>query len=210
MPEANSRRSPGRPSNKTPEETAVETVQEVPDDVVDADETSEIERLKAELAELKSLVLTNSAKTSNEGPADTSEIQEDTNKILIHFVRDGLTVLGKMKYRGQELELHRNGQAYKDTCDRNGWSFLELADDAVAQEERWGYEYFRSGPWTGKSFADIKFEALKQLAGKGGGEDNISAAELAELESFDKKRRRVAEPLPPVASGSPVGRRTGY
>lgn len=72
--------------------------------------------------------------------------------IVIHIVGEGFTALGQNWYVGQELEFDLNGRAYKDTFDRRGRSWLSLADNEMAQAERFGKVMFRSGPWPGKSY----------------------------------------------------------
>src|SRR3954453_22291669 len=61
---------------------------------------------------------------------------DNAETIVIHFLEDGLTSLGKVWPRGQELEFVRGGQAYRDTCDRQGRSWVELRDNEFAQVER--------------------------------------------------------------------------
>ncbi len=113
--------------------------------------------------------------------------------ILIHFVADGLTALGHIWYTGQELEFTVGSQAYKDTCDRNGRSWLTLRDDPEAQEARWGHVKFRSGPWRGASYAEAKakgrFERLKGAA-------EYTEADLAAADLAEARRRRAAPRLP--------------
>lgn len=120
--------------------------------------------------------------------------------IHIHFLEDGITALGKVWYRGQELEFEPGSQAYRDTCDRTGWSWLSLRDDDFAQVERWGTVKFRSGPWPGRSYADaakVPFDMLKQIDGKGSvprpSEEDLERAAKAEA------RRRRAAPLLPAS-----------
>lgn len=73
------------------------------------------------------------------------------NEITIHFLTDGFTALERIWYRGQELTFKRGSQEFKDTCDRNGHSWLQFAHDEAAQVERYrGKLYFRLGPWPGQ------------------------------------------------------------
>lgn len=117
--------------------------------------------------------------------------------ILIHFLVDGVSALGQIWYRGQELEFVPGSPAYQDTCDRRGWSWLELRDNDFAQVERWGEVKFRSGPWPGKTLLDaakVTFEAVKGPDGK-----TVPPPSKAELEAAAKaeaRRRRAAPRLP--------------
>lgn len=70
-------------------------------------------------------------------------------KILIHVLQDGFIAQGEVWYRGQELEFDRNGIAYKQTKDRNGNSWVDLAGDVQAQYDKWGKQYLGEGPFRG-------------------------------------------------------------
>lgn len=200
------RRGPGRPSNAEKEQ-AEAALSGVANDAPieakpDADVAAEVQALRDEIAALRA--------EKEAAEAANSTVAPKEGKFIVHFVRDGLMVLGNMTYRGQELEFDTNEQNYKDTQDANGFSFLELRRDPQAQEALYGKEFFREGPWTGKSFADIKYETLKRLAA-GGNDATITARELDELDQLDKKRRRKLDPLPPLSLGAPIaGRRSGY
>jgi hypothetical protein len=63
--------------------------------------------------------------------------------ILVHFLDDGLTGNNRVFYRGQEYTF--GPEAYADTVDRLGFSWLNLDDDE--QIARWGKVRFRKGPW---------------------------------------------------------------
>ncbi len=124
-------------------------------------------------------------------PADAQET------IRIHFVAEGLTALGQVWHRGQELEFVPGSAAYRDTCDRFGRSWLDLRDDPAAQEARWNEVKFRSGPWPGKSYADAagaRFESLAPL--KEGQRLTPTEDELAKADKAEALRRRAAPRLP--------------
>lgn len=90
--------------------------------------------------------------------------------IVIHIVGEGFTVLGQNWYVGQELEFDPKGRAYKDTFDRRGRTWLSLAENEMAQVEKYGKVMFRSGPWPGKSYADNAGSPLQHpLRGMNGG-----------------------------------------
>jgi hypothetical protein len=117
-----------------------------------------------------------------------------SDNILIHFLEDGLTALGVVWMRGQELEFTPGSQPYEDTKDRHGVSWLSLVDDDFAQVEKYGKVMFRRGPWPGKSYGDAKFEALRSLSGDG--RVAMTDADLAAAESAERQRGRAAPVLP--------------
>jgi hypothetical protein len=122
---------------------------------------------------------------------------KDGENILIHFIADGLTALGKTWYCGQMLEITVGSQAYQDTCDRTGFSWLSVRDDDFAQMDRWGKVYFHSGPWRGKGYKDgiNSFEELKGSDKK----SKISGPtedELEKAETLERQRQRAAPILP--------------
>lgn len=117
-----------------------------------------------------------------------------SDNIVIHFLEDGLTALGVVWMRGQELEFTPGSQPYEDTKDRNGVSWLSLVDDDFGQVEKWGKVMFRRGPWPGKGYGEAKFEALRSLSGDG--RVAMTDADLAAAESAERQRGRAAPVLP--------------
>lgn len=91
------------------------------------------------------------ARRLENAPERFEEIQSD-DTILIHFLEDGFTALGRTWYRGQELEFDLHGEAYEATKDRNGRSWLE--DTEADQGRRYKKLYWRRGPWLGDGYAD--------------------------------------------------------
>lgn len=129
---------------------------------------------------------------------DTTSLGENGN-VIIHFLEDGLTALGQVWYRGQELEFAPDSRAYRDTLDRTGRSWLDLRHDEAAQSDRWGKVMFRPGPWPGKSLLDVAsvpFDVSKPL--KPGAGLVPTEEELAEAQKAEARRRRAAPHLPPV------------
>jgi hypothetical protein len=124
----------------------------------------------------------------------------DGDNIIIHFVADGFTALGHVWRRGQELEFTVGGGAYLDTCNRFGWSWLELRDNPAAQEDKWGEVKFRSGPWTGLTYADAakkaRFERLGPLREGQLAPTAPDENELARADEAERRRRRAAPRLP--------------
>ncbi len=84
---------------------------------------------------------------------DVEIIAPDEGDIIhIHFVGDKCTALGRQWYRGQQIRFEIGSQAYKDTQDRYGFSWLDMTD--AQQEARWGAIQFKRGPWPGKDYED--------------------------------------------------------
>lgn len=107
--------------------------------------------------------------------------------LVIHFLETGLTALGKVWYRGEQRLF--DAQAYADTCDRNGNSWLDLADDEQTQIARYGKVMFRRGPWPGKKLTDAtEYEALKGAAAP-------TAAELEAAQQAEDRARLTAPRL---------------
>lgn len=75
-------------------------------------------------------------------------------RILLHVVEDGLIAMGVVWYRGQEIEFIVGSEAYEQTKDRNGVSWLDMLDDIDAQFDRWGQQFIKRGPWRGKKWGD--------------------------------------------------------
>lgn len=164
----------------------VDEVVEAP--VVLTPEQREIKMLRDQLARERG------RKDVEPEPVDLTRPGDETN-ILIHFLEDGLTVNGKVMYRGDELEFEVGSQAYKDTCDRNGKTFLDLRGNDFAQVERWDRVMFRSGPWPGKTYSDGKYEALRVADG---GQAYVSPPTEAEIAAAEKARLRRAAPRLPA------------
>jgi hypothetical protein len=129
---------------------------------------------------------------------DVPEQPGDPGNIFIYFVEDGFTALGKVWYRGQELEFAPGSPAYADTCDRNGRSWLTLRGDDNAQITRFGRVMFRPGRWPGKTYKDaaaLPYEPLKSLTGAGT-VAKPTDEELNRAAAEEHGRRRAAPRLP--------------
>lgn len=150
------------------------------------------------IRELENLLALERGKKDPEVEYDTVNEGSEDN-ILIHFLVDGSTALGHVWYRGQELEFDPAGQAYKDTCDRLGRSWLELRNDDFAQMRRFGEVRFRSGPWPGEPLtaaANAKFEKLRPEKNGMPAPAPPSAEELERAAQQEAARRRAAPRLP--------------
>lgn len=95
------------------------------------------------ILELEDQLAKRNAKIAESAPAQFVKATGET--ILIHIVEDGFTALGTTWYRGQELEFEVGGAAYKQTQDRNGKSWVDLAGNVEAQYARWGKQYLGVG-----------------------------------------------------------------
>lgn len=73
--------------------------------------------------------------------------------LTVHFVEDGLTLLGKVWLRGEELTINPGTPQWEEVH-----SVLSL--DEYEQEARWNRRYFREGPWRGKRWDEIDDELL--------------------------------------------------
>lgn len=91
-------------------------------------------------------------------PIRGSEIDGDPTiegSITVHFVDDGLTLLGKVWYRGEELTINPHTNQWNEAVE-------VLTLDEFAQEERWGRRFFRMGLWRGKHLDEIDDESLDE------------------------------------------------
>lgn len=103
------------------------------------------------IRQLEDQLARKSAKSLETAP-DEEIVATSGNQVVIHFLSDRCTALGRQWYRGQQIAFDLDGQAYKDTKDRNGHSWLsDTEDDQITKfgEVRW-----RRGPWPGKDYAD--------------------------------------------------------
>jgi hypothetical protein len=64
------------------------------------------------------------------------QLVEESNTVLIHFVKDGVTAFGCVWYAGQEVEVDRDSDVFRTTLDRNGNSWLDKPEQ----------ERLKSGP----------------------------------------------------------------
>lgn len=150
-------------------------------------EQLEIKRLRDQLAREK-------GRKDEEPVVEVIAKPGDDSNILIHFLEDGLTVLGRVMYRGDELEFDTRSQAYRDTFNRFGQTWLELRNNEFGQVDRWGKIMFRSGPWPGKSYADGTFESLR---GEKEG-TSVKPPTAEEIAAAEKMRAKRAAPRLPA------------
>lgn len=87
--------------------------------------------------------VTDSFQELTEGDDRDSASNDDSGKFVhIRFVNSGLTALGKVWSKGQEVKLEVGSPQYQRTQDGEGNSFLDIAGDSSAQEKRWGRVMF--------------------------------------------------------------------
>lgn len=173
-----------------PEQRADPEPLAVPAEPVLTAEQREIKNLRDQLAKM-------SGKKDVLPTVDELSRPGDDGNILIHFLEDGFSALGKVWYRGQELEFEVGSQAYKDTFNRNGVSWLDFRHDEFGQVDRFGKIMFRSGPWPGKTYAAGTYEPLKEIGGSG----SVKQPSAAEIEAAEKARKlRAAPKLAPLTS----------
>lgn len=108
---------------------------------------SELTPEQREIRDLKDRLAKAEGSKDPELEYDTVQNPDDKENILIHFVQDGFCELGTVWYKGQELELEPGTPQYESA---KGWATL----DSSEQEELYGQQYFRKGPWKGKDYDD--------------------------------------------------------
>lgn len=161
---------PKRPTRRPPKPVAVEpaTVEEVETPVVYISPTTPEGKPLPEAAltpeqkqirDLQEQLAAAQVRNSDAAEPDYEEdaLVEDPNAedvIVIHFREDGFSAFETIWYRGQELRIVKNSPHHLATKDRNGNSWLDLADDEFGQADKYGKVMFRSGPWPGKAWTD--------------------------------------------------------
>lgn len=130
------------------------------------------------------------AKDSNPQFEDT---RQEGDKILIHFLKDGLSALGNMWHRGQELEFTVGSRAYLNTKDKFGRSWLDLVDNEGEQMAKFGEVMFRRGPWPGKPMSAVKPEDFEKVM-----DATITAEDIVRAEQASRKQGRNAPHLAEV------------
>lgn len=157
----------------------------------DPEERPELTPQEKEIQQLRDQLAKLSGKKDPELEYD--EPASDGEVIQIHFLEDGLTVNGRVMYRGEELEFVVGGRAYKDTFNRRGQTWLDLRNDEFAQVDRFGKIMFRNGPWPGKTYLDGAYENLRQEKGDG----TVRPPTEEELAAAEKARKKRAAPRLP-------------
>lgn len=163
------------------------------DGVIDAPEPV-VSREQQQIKELRDQLARERGRKDVEPEADDSA-PVDGEVIRVHFLEDGLTVNGKIMYRGDEMEFVVGSQAWKDTFDRFGRStWLDLRRSEFDQVDRWGKIMFRGGPWPGKTYADGRWETLRAEKG----DATVPPPSDEEIAAAEKARQRRSAPRLPV------------
>jgi hypothetical protein len=121
---------------------------------IEAEKEAEINDLRAQLTAMQESIaaLTSQQKeTAADQAVSAPKGQVDpkaSGAIQVHFVDDGLTLDGQVRYRGEEYVLDPKHENYDQIA-----KILNM--DEYAQEDRWGRQFFRPGPWRGKKFIEI-------------------------------------------------------
>jgi len=160
--------TPNAPAVDEPKPGEEQTTEEHDNGSVVVEESEELKELRRQLAEAQSQIVRTI--DHRPAPAETAEqkqirdLQDQLAKangrkegelefeenveggILVHFLEDGFTSNQQVFYRGQEVIF--GPEAYANTRDRTGQSWLHLSDEE--QFERWGVVKFRKGAWPGK------------------------------------------------------------
>lgn len=109
-----------------------------------------------EIQELEDQLAKRNATIAEMAPVQYATPTGSGETILVHVVQDGFIALGEVWFRGQEMEFEVGSQAYLQTFDLTGKSWLDLAGDLQAQYKRWGKQYLGVGPFIGRP--DEKFD----------------------------------------------------
>lgn len=106
--------------------------------------------------------------------------------VVIHFVADGLTVFGKVWYRGEELEI---GPDHPRWDEARSWILM----DKWAQMDRYGEQKFDQGPWPGqRGFGGAAFEQLATMDKKG----KFAGPSEDQLRQAEQERARRGRAVP--------------
>ena len=120
---------------------------------------------------------------------------DDTSKerILIHFLEDGLTFAGQVWLRGQELEIGPENPRWQSALR---WITL----DRWGQIDRYGKHMFDTGPWPGRKLSDLKPEDFQELRSLNKSSDatvrTVTSAEDLRNAEFKERERARRAPAP--------------
>ena len=139
-------------SAPAPEKKAVRRVRPKPESQLTPAE-KKIRDLQDQLARKKAQEIENAADAFD-------KVLDEDEVVVIHIVEDGFTFGGRVWYRGQEIQFPVDGEAYEQTLDRNGDSWLDNGD--YEQVALWGSVKFRKGPWPGKQADQVSPEERRR------------------------------------------------
>jgi len=169
------RRGPNKPKVAAPvdedpldaEIRALEAKVQEPDFEEVEEDAPEVAAKKQRIKDLQDQLARKATHAVDDAPLAYVLATGDGDRILIHFEVDGFTALGTSWYRGQELEFVVGSDAYKATQDRNGDSWLDLANDRPAQINRWGQVMFSPGPFTPRRDEQFDDDIAREDAKRG-------------------------------------------
>jgi hypothetical protein len=147
---------------------------------------SEVEELRAQLAQAQEELA--AAKAASDEVEQIAEVSPDAkDAVTVNFVEDGLTWLGKVWVRGEELTVAPDSKEWKELTDpRTGRLLLTLTENE--QIIKWGKRMFREGKWIGEGF-DLN-------------DPSLSPEDRERLKSIQLKRQQVG-----LAPGEPQKRK---
>lgn len=82
--------------------------------------------------------------------------------IAFHFIEDGFSAWGEIWYRGQEVKIVKGSDAYNETVDREGNTWIDLVDKPGKQIARWKKIFLVPGPWEGEPWTDPKAKLAEE------------------------------------------------
>jgi hypothetical protein len=115
--------------------------------------------------------------------------QAGTQRVLIHFVEDGLTAFGTVWMRGQELEMVVDGPRWDEAAR---W----ILQDDRQQMAHYGHVKFRPGPWPGArtyTAAAGHFENREPLSENS---PPVTGPSMEELRAADQREARRCRGIP--------------
>lgn len=140
-----------------------------------------IDNEKAAMAAFEAQIRKTESVSEQAKPATVPEVDAETpGAVTVNFVDDGMTLLGKVWYIGEELTIVPDTPQWEEATDgRTGRMLLTFDEDE--QIQRWGRRFFRPGHWKGSGF-DLD-------------DPNLTDEERLRLQSIqDKRTSRTAAP----------------
>lgn len=169
------RRGPNKPKVAAPvdedpldaEIRALEAKVQEPDFEEVEEDTPEVAAKKQRIKDLQDQLARKATHAVDDAPPVYVLATGGGERILIHFEVDGFTALGTTWYRGQELEFVVGSDAYEQTKDTTGKSWLDLAGNRPAQILRWGQVMFDLGPFTPRRDEQFDDDIAREDAKRG-------------------------------------------
>lgn len=117
--------------------------------------------LEAEYREKLDLAEANATSVAVQAADPTIEETDpnDVDSRTVHFVEDGLTLLGKVWMRGETLTIGPGSSNWPQLLDRDGANALDLTE--VQQVKKWGKRFFAPGPWPYDTSYELDMDAYK-------------------------------------------------